>query len=1344
MPTDHRERLARIRRFDQLVAFLRDELDWPIASDDFEELTYDYEAHELGIDDGNAAKIQEIKRLRPLVAGQPWGVFFVKFAPKRLPVVALRRILSKVEIKARPQAHVADRPSWAPDDLLFVSSYGDGHHRQIAFAHFSKPVAARELPTLKVLGWDNLDTPLKLDDVARKLTQHLSWPDNQDDADAWREQWRTAFQLRHGEVIDTSKALSARLAGLARAIRDRASSALDIESESGPLTRLMKAFRTALLDDLDAAGFADMYAQTIAYGLLSARIAHPERQATDGLAAHMRTNPFLGELMKAFLHAGGQPDAVDLLEGARIDFDELGTSEVVELLDRANMEAVIRDFGDKNPQEDPVIHFYEHFLAAYDKEQKVSRGVFYTPRPVVSYIVRTVDRLLRSEFGLEHGLADTTTWGEMAGRGDVEAIPEGASPDQPFVQILDPATGTGTFLVEAISLIHGTMTDRWKAQGHGSGRITALWNDYVPKHLLPRLHGYELLMAPYAIAHLKIGLKLYETGYRFGSDERAQVYLTDALEPAADTSQLAMDFLPALAREAEAVGRVKRGRRFTVVIGNPPYSGISSNMKPWIDDLLKGRMPEDGANASYYHVDGKPLGEKKLWLQDDYVKFMRLSQWLLDTTGAGVHGYISNHGYLDNPTFRGMRWSLMQSFQRIRVLDLHGNTLKKEAPPGGGRDVNVFDIQQGVAIGLFTKTPREKRTQVCHEDLWGERSEKYRRLLRHGDRPDRWDRVEAAPPFHLFKPFEGFDAGAYPAWPAINEIMPVNVTGVVTARDGFVIAFDRETLRDRMIDLRDESLSDHAVRQKYFVGKGSKKYPPGDSRGWKLPAARSKVREDTSWDERYTPILYRPFDSRQCYYVSWMVDWPRADVMEHMLGENVGLSTTRTVEIGTGFSHVFATRAMTQHHTVSLKEVNYLFPLYLYPGVGKSGVLPFSPWSVGRHGRRPNLGHGFVDRLAEAAALRFVSDGTGDLRATFGPEDVLAYIYAVFHSPGYRARYEAHLKLDFPRVPLPGSPQLFRQLVIGGHHLLGLHLMESPDLDDLITDYAGTRNPVVGRVGWSNGTVWLDAAKTNARQRYRATSPGQYGFHGVPEEVWDFQIGGYQICHKWLKDRKGRTLSGDDIAHYQKIVVAVSETISIMAAIDGMVDDFGGWPAAFEVGRRSDIARQEADGVVPFRPRTAYPPLDERYVTCVPLVPLRAAGGGFSGQQLVEEDAEFEWVEVGSRHRLRRGMFVAQVVGESMEPAIPNGAWCLFRGPVEGTRQGKIVLVQLRDATDPETGQRYTVKRYASKKAKEGDSWRHEKITLKPANPDFEPIVLTGADEGELQVIAELVEVLES
>ena len=1160
MPTDHRERLARIRSFSQLIVYLRNDLGWPIVSDDFEELTFEYTPAELGIDPKNAAKIQEIKRLRPLVPAQPWGIFFVKFEPKRLPVVALRRILSQVALKKRASANWSERQAWAADDLLFVSNYGEGEERRITFAHFSKPLDGRDLPTLKVLGWDNLDTPLHLDAVARELSDHLTWPDDEDDPDAWRDLWRAAFKLRYREVITTSKQLSKRLAELASATRDRIRTALVIETESGPLTKLMKEFQTALVHDLDESGFADMYAQTIAYGLLSARITDPTRRTADDLAVHMRTNPFLKELMETFLHVGGRRSKAG---GLGIDFDELGVSEVVDLLDQANMEAVVRDFGDRNPQEDPVIHFYEHFLDAYDKEQKLRRGVFYTPRAVVSFIVRSVDELLRSEFGLIGGLADTTSWGQMAKRhGDLK-IPEGTSPTQAFVQILDPATGTGTFLVEVIDLIHKTMVEQWTACGHDQKKIETLWNQYVPSSLLPRLHGYELLMAPYAIAHLKIGLKLYETGYRFESDQRAQVYLTNALEPPID-EQCTLDFLPALAYEAEAVNEIKRQQRFTVVVGNPPYSGFSSNMGPWIKGLLKGRLPDGTATESYYQVDGEPLGERKVWLQDDYVKFIRLSQWLLDGTGVGVHGYISNHGYIDNPTFRGMRWSLMQSFRRVRILDLHGNLKKKEVPPEGGRDVNVFDIQQGVAIGLFTKAVWADK-QIHHTDLWGTRDRKYRWLWAHNSLDTEWAPLEPSPPFHLFEPFDDAGTDSYSGWLAINDVMAVNVTGIVTARDRFVIDFDQEALRSRIVELGSKFLSDDAIREKYFARKRSKKYPPGDTRGWKLPVARRKIRKDKKWDERYSPLLYRPFDVRNIYYVPWMVDWPRTEAMPHMLaGENVALMACRQT-VGTGWKHVLATRLIADDSMVSnrTRERGYLFPLYLYPVVSSGSTSLFRRWAEGKDGRTPNLDSGFVEQIATATEFRFVSDGCGNLRTTFGPEDIFGWIYAVLHSPTYRDRYEAKLQLDFPRLPVPGSSELFRELVKAGHELLALHLLDSLELDQLITNYVGPKNPEVVHVGWSYDTVWLDAGKTIARKGHRAMNAGIVGFQGVPQEVWDFQIGGYQVCHKWLKDRRGRTLHEEDIVHYQKIVVALHETIRVMAEIDEVIEGLGGWPSAF-------------------------------------------------------------------------------------------------------------------------------------------------------------------------------------
>ena len=313
-------------------------------------------------------------------------------------------------------------------------------------------------------------------------------------------------------------------------------------------------------------------------------------------------------------------------------------------------------------------------------------------------------------------------------------------------------------------------------------------------------------------------------------------------------------------------------------------------------------------------------------------------------------------------------------------------------------------------------------------------------------------------------------------------------------------------------------------------------------------------------------MLYRPFDIREMYYVPWMVDWPRTEAMPHLLaGENVALMTCRQ-SIGNGWKHLLATHLIADDSMVSnrTRERGYLFPVYLYPGVGSADTSLFSRWAKGKGGRTPNLDSGFVGQIAAATELRFASDGRGDLRNTFGPEDVLAWIYAVFHSPGYREHYEAQLKLDFPRVPLPGSAELFRKLAEAGHELLVLHVLESLKLDEFITTYRGPRNIEVGRVGWSDGTVWIDAGKTNARERHRATKPGTIGFQGVPEEVWDFQIGGYQVCHKWLKDRKGRTLSDEDIAHYQKIVVALRETIHIMAEIDEVIEAHGGWLDAFQ------------------------------------------------------------------------------------------------------------------------------------------------------------------------------------
>ncbi|GEM_PF-129720 len=1306
--TDLRTRLAGIQTFPQLVAFLRDDMGWPIERESFEDLVFDYTPEELGIDAKNAAKIQEIKRLRPLSSNQPWGIFFVKFEPKRLPVVALRRILSSVAIKKRASANAADRAAWRPDDLLFLSSYGEGEDRRISFAHFSQDQAKEDLPTLKVLGWDNLDTDLHLADVAGTLTGKLAWPRNPSDVAAWRREWREAFTLRHREVITTSRDLAIRLAALARAIRDRIRTALAIESERGPLTKLMKAFREALVHDLDAAGFADMYAQTIAYGLLSARIANPSGSTADGLPRAIPvTNPFLKELMETFLHVGGRRGRTG---DPGIDFDELGVSEVVELLDDANMEAVVRDFGDRNPQEDPVIHFYELFLKEYDAKKRMQRGVFYTPRPVVSFIVRSVDELLRTEFGLEDGLADTTTWGEMTQRHPNLRIPEGVSPNQDFVQILDPATGTGTFLVEVIDLIHKTLVAKWKAQGCDLKKIDALWNEYVPRHLLTRLHGYEVLMAPYAIAHLKIGLKLHETGYRFGSDKRVKVYLTNALEPAQDFSERFDFAIPALAREADAVNAVKHAARFTTVIGNPPYAGHSlNNQIAWIVDKVY--------DYKRSYPDLQKPGQAK-WLQDDYVKFLRFAEWQIERAFRGAIGFITNHAWLDNPTFKGMRQHFLDGFDHVAVLDLHGNANKQERAADGSPDKNIFEIKQGVAVSILRRTPEHldpTARLVQRSDLFGSESAKYETLAERTVMELSAVCFRPLPPELVFAKLDDDRKREYDAYISIPQLMGENgdpAPGIVTTHDKFAISFSKGEQIEKVEALL--ATRTEADARKLFTLCSQNQWVYAD-------AKRALRTED--WRKELVPILYRPFDIRWTVYSRYVAVHRRERVSRHLLaGRSVALITCRQRSSQDDWAQVLCTMRPAESTAISnkTKEINYLFPLWLEPAWPETT-------------RRPNLSSIGIRQLLSAVGLSFVQqtvstgrDGRGDLKATFGPRDVFDFVYAILHSVEYRRRYTDFLKSDFARVPMTPPRSLFRALVERGTELVALHLLESPKLYRPITEYLGGRTPKVEKVSWSKNTVWLDKAQTT-------------GFGDVREEVWNFHIGGYQVCEKWLKDRKGRRLSKEDIEHYQKIVVAISETIRIMMEIDEVIERHGGWPGAFQTeGANAQIA---VERVLPFRPRTVEPATEERYVTCVPLVPLKVAAGTF-GEALPSLDEETEWVEVPARHRLRPGMFVAEVAGKSMEPKIPDGAFCLFRAPVEGSRQGKTLLVELRDALDPETGERYTVKRYESEKREEEGSWRHASVTLRPANPEFEPIVLEAADEERLRVVAELVAVL--
>lgn len=965
-----------------------------------------------------------------------------------------------------------------------------------------------------------------------KLTASLPRP-GKDGKARWNEaaasevaQLLAQFIQADMPVKATPHDLAMRMAGLGRLIRDLINETFKAEGTRGELHAQLKAFRDVLMGEtLTAAQFADMYAQTLCYGLFAARCTLPAGSGfTRQSAAHQlpKTNPFLRKLFNQI--AG--PDLDDRIAWA--------VDQLAELLARADMAAILETFGRATRQEDPVVHFYETFLAAYDPATREARGVYYTPEPVVGYIVRSVDALLKKHFAMPEGLAH-------AGKTTIKVPPppELVKAGKPVyvehethrLQILDPATGTGTFLHAVIQQI----------RQHFVGNDGA-WPGYVAEHLLPRLFGFELLMAPYAVAHMKLGLTLEATGYDFASDQRLGVYLTNSLEEAHEFDNLPL-FTQWLADESLAASEVKRQAPVMVVLGNPPYSGHSANKGEWMKHLLRGTDTSDrGAlTGNYFAVDGKPLGERNpKWLNDDYVKFIRFAQWRIERTGHGVLAFVTNHGYLDNPTFRGMRQSLMQSFDDIYVLDLHGNSKKKEKAPDGGKDENVFDIQQGVTIGIFVKKPKSgppalnpdgsfkaRFANVFHMDLYGMRAEKYQWLDASMVMDTPWVALAPASPNYYFVPQDGSLFGEYEQGWKITEVMPVNSVGIATARDRLSIHFSDADAWKTVVEFVDGAVEE--TREKFGLGP--------DARDWKVHLAQEDLRRSGPTQAHLQRILYRPFDLRSTYFTGVSRGFhcmPRPAVMRHFVGHpNIGLVTSRLTK-GEDFAHAQMTTHITEVICLSPKTSNngFVFPLWLYPADEPADLLD-EPGTE----KHANLSDEFVAAL-QAAQGRAVS-----------PEDTLAYLYAVLYTPGYRDRYADFLRRDFPRVPLTSNQPLFDQLVRLGHELIDLHTLQS--VPARITGYpvAGTNEVVKVRLGIEagadTGRVWINDA--------------QY-FDAVPQAVWDMHIGGYRVAEKWLKDRRGRLLTYDDITHYHNVVAALARTLAIQTELDAAVDAAGGWP----------------------------------------------------------------------------------------------------------------------------------------------------------------------------------------
>ena len=913
----------------------------------------------------------------------------------------------------------------------------------------------------------------------------------------------SAFFAADSPSIGRPRELAERMAAKARLLRDSIEHILAQEDEAGPLHSMLTGYREVLIADLSIADFADLQAQTAAYGLFAARCRHEPANGpfTRQSAAFAETTPFLREIFGQ-IAGPGMDDRVAWI-----------VDDLAYLLDRADMASILSEFGKKTRREDPMVHFYEDFLAAYDPHLREMRGVYYTPEPVVSYIVRSVDHLLRDRFGLADGLADTST-----------VASEDGKPPRPRVTILDPAAGTGTFLREVVATIRDTI----EARGLGGA-----WPGYVHDHLLPRLFGFELLMAPYSICHLKLALEIGGTdrGFAMPAGERLNVFLTNALEGPNEGHSFPL-FASEIVREATSAYEVKQEKPVMVVMGNPPYSGHSANKGAWIAELIsiyKRGFPELK----------KPAQAK--WLSDDYVKFIRFAQWRIERTGEGVLGFVTNHSYLDNPTFRGMRHSLMETFDEIYLLDLHGNTKKKERTPDGGKDENVFDIQQGVAIGLFVKCKDADNglAKVFHADLWGEREAgpdggKYGWLAVNSAETTDWTELSPKPPLYLFIPRDEELLEEYEAAWSIPSIFSPNgdpAPGIVTTHDQFAISWTPEEAATKVERLLATSSEDEARDQWRLCSQNQ----------WQYDQAKQEL-AGGSWRGQIKPVLYRPFDVRATVFDRNVAVHRRERVMRHMLvGPNLGLCLGRAGQvIGSDTWEIVFASKFSSDFNLFRRGGNCLFPLYIY-STKKSA-------RVGER-RVPNLNSDFVKAFSSATTLDFIPDGTGNLTTTFGPEDVFHYIYAILHSPEYRRRYADFLKSDFPRVPVTNCGALFESLAALGKRLTALHLMEADDGEAPIFPATGKNRVEKVSYAPSQKRVWIN---------------GEQYFDGVAPDTWEFTIGGYQPAEKWLKDRKNRPLSYDDIAHYCRLCAALAETPRIMASIDETIEAYGGWPLVQE------------------------------------------------------------------------------------------------------------------------------------------------------------------------------------
>lgn len=937
--------------------------------------------------------------------------------------------------------------------------------------------------------------------------------------------------------ITSPPELAQRMARLTHIIRDIIIEAFEIDKASSLLVDLRMALAKELLPGIDrpenTSLFADMYSQTIAYGLFAARCNHKGGvpfQRLGSASKIPKTNPFLRKLLELI-------SGPDLNDEQYVGF----VDDLTQLLTHADMDSILSDFGKRKVQEDPVVHFYETYLAAYDPELREKRGVYTTPEEVVSYIVRSADHILREHFNLPDGLADSST--VQYHKEEDGDKPKKVKDKAHRVLILDPACGTATFLYSIVDLIRNQFMKKGNA---------GMWSGYVRDHLLPRIFGFELLMAPYTVAHLKLGLQLSGQDlpsneqkiwkYDFLGDERLGIYLTNSLEQADKQTEPLLGPLRAISEEANAAARVKRELPIMVVLGNPPYSRASYNRGEWIEKLM-----ED------YKVTIREEESQIQAISNDYIKFIRFAQWKIDKTKRGILTFITGHGYIDGPLPRDMRKSLLESFDTIFILNLHGSTRREAARKTSERDEPVFAIQQGTAITIGIKGS-QLEPGVYYSERFGSLKGKLEYLMANDVSSTDWTKVTPKPPNYFFTPLKTTTnkESEYKGNPNIPELFGTGdrkqdkekfwASGFSSQQDDLAISFNDEEVEEKISDLI-SSRSEEKLREKYRLCTTDQ---------WDYKRAKDALKDD-SWKNNISDCAFRPFDIRRTVFDRNVVTILRATVMDQLLNkDNLCLVISRVVN-DAHFAHVFVSRHPVDKIFLSTKTSTnaFIFPLYRYyepDNKRKRGQTTFTqPTS--------NFDQGFIAKLEKRLGMKFVIEGEGDLNKTFGTEQAFHYLYTVLHSRTYRKRYSHSLKEDFPRIPFTSDKQLFSKLSVLGKELVSIHLLESEVVNKFITRYPVSGDNIVQR-GYPKH-IPQAAGKGETSNRERVYINEEQYFEGIPSGIWEFHVGGHQVCERWLKERRKRSLDYEELNQFQKIVVAIKETNRLMDEIEETIPS---WP----------------------------------------------------------------------------------------------------------------------------------------------------------------------------------------